>query len=49
MMQLKLEAWKKCYTKLLGKNLSANVAQTTIIHGKNARKVIHKNLTPYVP
>ena len=48
-MQLKLQAWQKSYTKLLSKNLSANVAQTTIIHGKNARKAIHKNLTPYVP
>ena len=48
-MYLKLEAWQKCYAKLLSKNLSANVAQTTIIYGKNATKVICKNLTPYVP
>ena len=40
---------KACYTKLLSKNVSSNVAQKTIIYGKNATKVICKDLTPYVP
>ena len=30
-MWLKVQAWQKCYTKLLIKNLSADVAQTTIV------------------